>query len=148
MVMLTRNCGQEKRWCIVVALLAVVLGCQRDPLGRQTISGNVTLDGVPLTYGSITFEPQQSKSTSSGAMIQEGSYAIAQAKGLPPGKYLVRISKVKPADTKNIMPGQMSPTGFIPGTELVPPRYNSQSGLTVTVTADGPNRFDFELKSR
>ena len=144
----TRNCGQKKRWCIVVALLAVLLGCQRDPLGRHAISGHITLDGVDLEDGSVTFEPQQPKGTRSGAMIQKGSYAIAQSKGLPPGKYLVRISRAKQADLKNVRPDQIGPTGLIPATELVPAKYNFQSDLTVTVTDDGPNRFDFELKSR
>lgn len=81
-------------------------------------------------------------------MIENGSYTIVQEKGLPPGEYLVRISMVKPPDSKTVKPGQLGPTGFIPGTELVPAKYNSQSDLTVTVTADGPNRFDFDLKSR
>ena len=82
-------------------------------------------------------------------MIKDGVYAIEELKGLPPGKYRVRISA---ADTGPEERGEapMMPPGGGPypiRKDLIPPKYNSQSELTVEVV-DGDNRFSFDLKSK
>lgn len=117
-------------------------GCSRNPLGRQAISGVVTLDGVPLDDGKIEFAPQKQKGTvGSGCAIREGKYHIPTLKGLPPGEYLVRISGLeKHADTNTSFAGIPPPSR-----ERIPPEYNVRSKLIVRVTEDGPNTFNFDI---
>lgn len=137
------------RGIFVLLLTSTLLGCGKNPLGRQQVGGSVTLDGKPVAQGSIGFEPQQPGGVGSGAMIRDGAYAIAESKGLPPGKYRVRISAAdlggeQQAGALSAPPGSAPPRAR---KNLIPPKYNSQSELTVEVV-DGNNRFDFDLTSK
>lgn len=133
---------------------ALFLGCllgiggcgADDPLGRRAVSGSVTLDGAPLAEGSISFQPTQESTTSSGAMIEQGKYAISRDKGLPKGKYRVVINAVKPGT------GMHLPEGKAPGeevgtppVELIPADWNTRSKHFVEVTASGPVQFTHEI---
>ena len=74
-------------------LCLVCLGCgSSDGLNRRAISGKVTVDGVAIPNGSVSFEPLSTGGVGSGAVISDGKYSISKADGLPPGKYLVRIT--------------------------------------------------------
>ena len=62
-------------------LLATLVlgGCsgETDDLPRQTVYGQVTLNGQPLSSGTIQFQPgsgPRAVSMSGGAHIQDGSY--------------------------------------------------------------------------
>src|SRR5688500_6809058 len=66
-------------------------GCG-DSFNRHTVSGQISLNGVPVEQGDISFTPVDETSFGGGAMIVKGSYETAPEKGLPPGKYVVRIS--------------------------------------------------------
>lgn len=144
----------KMRTQLTIVIAAVLLaspfaGCNRsDPLDLQAVSGRVSLDSQPLDNGSIQFFPVDAAGLTSGAPIVSGIYTIPKAKGLPPGKYIVRISS---ADTS----GDTAKSAFVtPGKELpprrekVPPQYNSKSELNVEVKTGGGNSFDFELKAR
>ncbi len=142
-------------WLIQTATLFAVLGCAgvADPLGRQAISGTVTLDGAPLKNGTIRFEPfgTQKLSTATGAIITGGSYSIQQSAGLPPGKYAVSISShgddaanSLPADPQEAMNAAAQAK---PAEELIPAKYNTQTEQVVEVTKGGDNKFIFEITS-
>lgn len=137
------------RWLVVILLAAAVAGCGKNPLGRQKVSGRITLDAKPLAQGSIGFEPQQPGGVSSGAMIREGAYTIEELKGLPPGKYRVRISAADMSDEQQGDAIVTPPGGAPPRArkDLIPPKYNTQTELSVEVKA-GANRLDFDLKSK
>ena len=134
--------------CLASLLVGLVWGCgPANPLGRKAISGKVLLDGVPLERGSISFEPQQKGGVSSGAVITNGHYRIEAAKGLPVGDYLVRIHSSKGGDgaTADAPPG---PTTKLSPAELIPAEYNRNSAQVVKVTADGPNEFSFDIRTK
>jgi len=134
---------------ILVGCSAIVLfvSCQaRDPLGRRPISGTVTFNGAPLEEGSISFQPLEQGTTSSGAMIRLGKYAITRDKGLPPGKYRVVINAIKPGT------GTYLPEGKMPGeevgtppVELIPAAWNTSSKNTIEVSADQPTNYKHEI---
>ncbi len=113
-----------------------------DALNRQAVSGTVLLDGQPLESGSIRFEPQ-SAGTGGGTVIRAGKYALAKEVGLSPGDYQVAISGTA-GD-----PGTPSMDDDAPqmAQELVPPQYNTQTTLSVTVTDNGSQQFDFSLET-
>jgi len=135
---------------LAILLVAAFIGCgEADPLGRMEISGTVTFNGQPLNDGSISFEPMEGATTSSGAVVSQGKYAIQRSEGLPPGKYRVTVNAIKPGT------GMTLPEGKFPGEEvgtppeeLIPPDWNVKSTHTIEVTKSGPNSFTHEIKGR
>ena len=124
---------------IAMAMLLCFPGCGADSLDRQAVSGTVNLAGQPLDQGMINFIPQEKATVGGGAVVANGAYAIASDKGLPPGKYLVRIFSTKHNPNK--------PAGsLLPGGERIAPEYNIKSKLMVEVISGGDNQFDFDLK--
>ena len=95
----------------LILALAAAAGCAapEDNLPRQAVSGKVTLDGKPLESGMISFAPSGDGGAgpvSVGAVIREGSYAIARAEGPVPGSYRVSIlSEGGAAESAGAAPG-------------------------------------------
>jgi len=135
-------------WLAIVAAVAVS-GCgPGNPLHRQPISGEVTLDGEPLDRGRIKFRPQGSdRGIGSGDVIRDGRYAIPTLKGLPPGKYRVEINA--PQEDTSPPPDDLPPGTpvFRVGIERIRARYHTESELSIDVSADGRNEFDFHLQA-
>ncbi len=119
---------------LLFLLTALLLGC--GPRWQVTaVSGTVTLDGKPLEDGKISF-----RSTTTSTPPQIGNITAGQfACQVTTGPQRVEISATR------TIPGAAS-TG-IGEANYIPPRYNTQSTLTVEVTASGPNSFTFDLKS-
>lgn len=134
------------RWtstAVITAALCLFAGCGGgDTLDRQAVYGNVSLDGQPLASGSIRFEPQ-SAATGGGTVIRDGEYELAEEVGLPPGDYKVAISGATGATGEPSMDDDAPQVAA----ELVPPQYNSQTTLSITVTQGGSQQFDFALKT-
>jgi hypothetical protein len=126
-----------------------IAGCgggATDDLPRQAVSGKVTMDGKPLDGARITFQPAGETGTPAGGEINGGEYSIPKEDGPPPDTYAVRITTKNTTSTTdpNAMPGDPPP---VPK-EKIPPKYNTKSALNATVKKEGPNTFDFELKSK
>lgn len=77
----------------------------------------------------------------SGAVITDGHYEIPETKGLPPGKYLIRISAADESAPPEAMPGESNKIAK----ELIPAEYNRESDVTREVVAGEENIFDFEI---
>lgn len=119
------------------ALLLILAGCgSKDGLGRVT--GQVTLDGTPLSDASIEFVPVDGKGlTSYGRTDAKGNYemmATRSAKGSAVGKNSVRITTYEVLDLKTTIP------------ERVPTKYNTATELEREVKS-GSNSIDFELST-
>jgi hypothetical protein len=131
-----------------MAATALLAGCggATDDLPREAVSGTVTFDDQPLKAGMIQFQPAEpGASTAGGAAITDGRYSIAKSEGLVPGKYQVTISSTPPgAPPPSGQPGDP----VAPPKETIPPKYNVKTTLSATVTKEGPNTFDFPLKSK
>lgn len=137
---------------LVLCSIAVAVGCgESDGLPRKAVSGAVKLDGQPLANGNIQFLPNAADATgmaiTASGMIANGSYAIPQEQGPIPGTYKVFIT----ADSGQLADDSADPGG-IPkaqvNKDLVPPKYNANTELEITVTADGSTTFDFDLSSK
>ena len=108
----------------------------------------MTLDDAPLDNGRISFRPHGSSSgIGSGAVIQDGHYEMPEQQGLPPGKYLVRISA--PQEDATPLPADLPPgtPAARVGIERIPARFNQQSDVVVEISANGSNEFDFDIRS-
>ena len=144
-----RRIGKRRAWPVVLGFcLLIVLGCSRAA-GRQALEGTVTLDGAPLAEGSIVFLPQAgTKSPTCGGTISQGHFSIAPAGGAACGTFRVEITAVRNTGrkVKSFHMGQSIEKDE--SEQYIPARYNSQSELTATVSEQGPNRFEFALKSK
>jgi hypothetical protein len=126
------------------------------------VSGQVTLDGVPLVNVQVLFQPVAKKP--GGDAIGMGSFALTDAdgrfsleamtrtptKGAISGKHLVRISDLPPKegavseDTDAANPTGKTTKKFV---NRVPEKYNLQTELTFEVPNNGTDKADFLLES-
>jgi len=127
----------------LVVLILTVVGCGGD--NRSEGSGTVRLNGQDVVEGSINFIPTEGNTgPGAGAVIENGKYHIARAKGVTPGKNRVEIRAFRTSGRK-----VQDPTGK-PGvlTEervpLFPPSFNDQSTLVKDV-ARGSDKIDFDI---
>lgn len=120
--------------------LALLAGCGGGGPGA-TVEGSVTLDGQPLQEGAISFVPADGKTASAGGTITDGKYSVA----VPPGPKRVEITASKVVGQRPAYAGDPNSPMIDITKSIVPPRYNSQSELTLEVQS-GDNQKDFALK--
>jgi hypothetical protein len=110
------------------------------------VTGTVTLDGQPVSRGTIVFVPVAEKMIKVGAAVEEGKYDIPAKYGAYPGEYKVEVVCLRPTGRKVPLddpPGAMGDEVA----NVVPPEFNKNTTLTATVAA-GENQFDFQLESK
>ena len=127
-------------------LLAIVccqlLGCNDgDGLSRAVVSGSVTFQNQLVRDGQIRFVPQgHTQGPLTIEPIKNGQYRCARLGGVPVGMHRVEILAFHPDDPEPKGPGER------PRRQLIPPRYNRESQLTVNISSnDGPVVQDFKL---
>lgn len=140
----------SRRASLAALLSLAIAGCgpqqESDSLPRVSVSGKVTIDGKPMSAGSIQFDPMSSTtSVTAVGDVVDGKYTIDRTQGPIPGHYRVQISaqthlEIKPSEEPGGMPRRAK--------ETIPARYNVKSELERDVKAEGPNEFDFDLKSK
>ena len=108
--------------------------------GPATCSGAVTLDGVPLKEGVISFDPYTHGPDSHG-QVKDGAFLIGtgQQEGLASGRYRVTISATKVPQMGSKEAAKL----------LTPEKYAGfdTSGLEADVKP-GANTLKFELSSK
>jgi hypothetical protein len=151
--------------CLFIALL-MVSGCGGDG-GAATVKvkGVVMAGGKAVDGAVITFYSKSGGEAASGRTDSEGKFQLTTRKpndGAVPGDYVVTVAK-SGGETEGIAydpskGGTMSPDYIKqmqnaakakkdPAKGDLPAKYASikDSGLVRTVTASGPNDFDFDL---
>lgn len=122
----------------LVLLLAGVAGCSGG--GGGTVSGEVTVDNVPLAEGRIEFTPPGPKGPLQ-TTITAGKYTL---RDVPEGTALVRIFAPKMIGKKAMLPGSPPVEQY---DETLPKRYNVESDLKREVKA-GDNKIDFPIQGK
>ena len=122
-------------------LLALLAGC--GPSYDATISGTVTMDGSPLTKGTVSFHPTAGGPVATGTIQSDGAFEVqtATTEGLSPGEYKVTVVATDPPPP--------SPTGEeLPGILLTAPEFGrlDTTPLTYTVEA-GANSFEIPVSA-
>lgn len=136
-----------RQYCGPVGYLLILIttssGCSA-PSGPPTevVSGNVTLDGKPLPQGTIGFFPVDGAGATSGAAITNGVYTA----NVPLGSKRVEIRAFKVIGQKVVYEGDPNSPKTDIKEETIPPRYNNQSDLKITVVK-GKNPANFSLES-
>lgn len=123
----------------LVAVVAVASGCGR-PVGpeRYDIRGAVTFRGEPVPSGTITFEPDLSKSNSgpvSVIPIVDGKYdsLALERPGPLAGPLIVRISGYPAPD---------------PDVEIQPPLFSEYRTTVDLATSSAATALDFDVPER
>lgn len=133
---------------VLLGLLVFAVGCSKDnPLGRCALSGSVSLDGQPLAHGNIEFAPSSESGVSSGSIVQEGRFEIPELRGLPPGKYRVRVFASQVGSVPRTPEEAALPAAHRPGVERVAAEFNTASKLKIEVQGGDSNEFDIRVMS-
>jgi len=138
----------RRRGFVLGVALAVsfAAGCAEDGPARKAVSGTVALDGRPLDAGSITFVPVEGL-TAANTEVVDGAFTIGRSSGLAPGRYQVQI--VSDRSTGKTIPNPDFPDRTIEEVHnVIPPRYNVKTELTVQVKPDADEPYAFQLSSQ
>jgi hypothetical protein len=114
-------------------LMALLIGCGKSNADIAPVSGLVTLDGRPLEFAIVTFQPE-GKSPGAGRTDSNGHYELLYKRGVmgaPVGPNRVTI---------------LLDVDLAKKPQILPAHYNTQTELQREVKP-GPNVFDFDLKT-
>jgi hypothetical protein len=111
---------------VLLALLPLAAGCSDRPT-RVKVSGQVLIDGTPVTRGTIRVIPEKARAAMSDIDAQ-GHFVLMT---FDPGDgCVVGSHRVEVVAFDHPAPGQTR--------LLVPEKYNNQATSGLTVTIDGP----------
>lgn len=135
---------------VASVVLAIAAGCGGGRPGGVPVEGTVTVDGVPLEAGTISFLPDgDTPGPKVAAAVTDGRFRLPAAAGPPGGLYRVEIVAESPAAPAS--DAEPTPAGLAalrrnppPPVEPLPAEYNSASELR-RLLGDGENRLDFDL---
>ena len=131
-----------RRGVALCAAVLLVTGCDGVPGGMGTVTGRVTVDGLPAADGAVSFTPSDGMSQTSGGKIVEGRYEATAAIGA--AKVSIRIPKV--VGKRKLYDRPDSPVQPIME-ESLPPKYNDQTELVIEVRP-GEMECNFDLSSK
>lgn len=140
---------------LVSAFVLAHSGCSqgKSPIGKTyPVSGKVTVDGQPLTTGTVSFKPDYSKGNVSkynafGTIDSQGNYKLVTTwnqgskEGAPPGWYKVSVS---PMGMSMSMPAAPGPDADRPFKK----KYENpdKSGISIEVVeSSAPGAYDLKL---
>ncbi len=133
------------KYSLVVMFLLATFGCEANQK-TAALSGKITLDGKPITQGSVLFTASggEKRNAASGDIKADGSYAvqIGQTEKLIVGEYIAVVVSREPSTPH---PDGGPPT---PGALITPEKYGDPqtSGLRYNVRP-GENIIDIVLIS-
>jgi hypothetical protein len=163
------NHSRQRLDLISVVLLVALAGCgggaQYDGPPRSAITGTVTVDGKPLTSGTIGFVGGGTTDRSASAPIADGVYSIPEVQGPTFGSYLVVISgttsseetqeseEESPAGEDAGVEGDEEESGdesegslsaYVSAGNTLPAKYNTETELSREIESSS-HTFDFDL---
>jgi hypothetical protein len=126
----------------VIAVIAIVSGCNSRALDKVVVSGEVKFKGQPVSIGKITFDPiEGTDGPISGAAIKDGRYTADGKGGVPVGHHKVIIEGFRPPTDEN---GKVD--SELGRAQYLPAKFNIASELTIEVKSDeSPAVRDFNL---
>lgn len=140
-----------------VALHLLFSGCGPgvDEKGRHNIRGTVTYDDKPLTKGDITFTPLETKAPAGASRLggvadiqSDGTYSLTRDAGLFEGTYQVGIRSFKlvHSGSKEDVVGIDYDAAAVDMVYLIPPKFTSDSGVTITIGTNKNQTHDIVLE--
>jgi len=119
------------------------------------VSGTITLDGEPISGGTIIFQPvnPDPSGVNSGMQVQilNGRYSLIGAQGLLPGDYRVKLQcqRVIDKNTKQDYTGNTDDASAFTVIDVIPEQFNTKSEIIFTVEEKkGAKTFDYDVKTK
>lgn len=139
----------RRRWLSLGVVATLTLGCSRGPATAE-VSGTVTLDGKPLSFGSVMFQSAAGGQPARGDIQPDGTFVLSTFQpgdGAMVGNHRVRVVCYSSQDPAKQGQG---PMGDSLGQLLIPERYTSlgASGLSADVPPEGLTDYKIELVSK
>ena len=140
--------------CSVCLLVTAVSGCgggSEAPAYAEKLvpaTGQVTLNGEPLSRVMVAFRPAEGSSgeVAIGITAQDGTYSLhtptvgqsaEESQGAVPGEYRVTITKLVMPDGSDVPPDTTDADAEALGAvQLLPPKYSDLTGTTLTATVE------------
>ncbi len=131
---------------VLIPLSPYLLGCDRNPK-TVPVSGRVVFNGVPLTFGSVMFQPNAGP-VATGVIQADGTFSLSAFEpgdGALPGKHRVSVRCFASQRTDATAPDANREAA--PGDSLIPERYAhvDTSGLVVEIAAPGADDIELQL---
>lgn len=89
---------------LIIAAVAVTIGCGDSHPSRVAVAGRVLIDGEPVTRGSIKFVPEKGR-PSFGEIGSDGRFILTcydGADGALPGKHRVQVDANRPISDRKM----------------------------------------------
>jgi hypothetical protein len=114
---------------LLSCLLVASIGCAEKGPELTEVTGQVLIDGKPLTTGSVVTLPLQGRGAR-GTIDDQGNFSLNTSDmgvGASPGKHQVAVIAMEESD---------NPSPEAPRRSLIPQKYSSAetSGLSIDVT--------------
>ena len=134
--------------CSCFAFLCFAAGCGDSYAPpRAAVSGKITLDGKPLSQGTISFVPLAEGVAASGE-ITNGQFSIPAEKGPSPGNCRIEVLSFQETGEK-VAGISDDASGMTAATkQVIPKEFNTDSTLEESVDCEGENIFELTLTSR
>jgi hypothetical protein len=133
-------------FAILIGLL-LASGCGPAGPTRAEVSGVVSLNGTPVSEGSINFFPAEgNKGPEAGGAIRDGKYHIPRAQGPVIGKNRVELRAFQKSGRRIQDPTAPPGTMMEEIANVFPAEFNKESTL-VREIQKGKNEMPFEIKT-
>ncbi len=128
------------RICLVlIGVACLSSGCSNsdnlDAPVLYDVTGEVFVNGEPLTNGAITLEPADGKGGVYGEQIQSGQFLIKASAG----EKRVSITASRPSN-------ELGPDGKPMDEQFLPAEYNAKTKLTAAVSPNEKNVLEFKIE--
>ncbi len=156
--MITKCWANAKVVAILASALLAWTGCApSEPLWpRAAVKGTILLNGQPLPKGTVMFCPiAETSGPKISVPVIGGQFEVAAdaPDALKPvtGKHRIQIEATD--ESRPSVDDEDAVAKFVANPQRhtvlrVPPEFNEKSTLEADVTAEGPNDYQFDLKSR
>jgi|GEM_PF-4581358 hypothetical protein len=132
-------------------LLWLCPGCDQ-PAPRAAVQGTVLLDGSPLQYGFVEFQPElENEGPAVMAEIHNGRFSLQKEAGPGAGAVRVRLhGRARPPvelDDPRAVAAMDDETAASLDAELLPERYHMRSEIVEHLHEDRLNELSYQLTS-
>jgi hypothetical protein len=125
-----------KRFALLLAVIAVSIGCGDKGPTTYPVSGTATWEGQPIPTGHVSFYPTDASGVAPDAgKIVDGKFSFQAKPG--PKKVEIRADRAVGPDDKFM--------GGTPREQYIAPRYNDETILKEEVPVGGRSDYKFDL---